>query len=186
MLDHTRFEGNGHPAAMRIADMTRPTPTGPQPQGPFSPAQPVPAGGSLTPFVPPVPAPSAPAPVGSEGGQLVPNPAQEAALAALLASVPGDEHNPWKTLDGKLCQYRRIQADRADALRGSLGMLNAGLMDIAGLLEGTITSSLASFPQSSRRVNMALSLIDAHLRVLRQIERMSVLERTLPNAQPFL
>jgi hypothetical protein len=186
MLDQRRFERNGHPAATK-SGMACPTPTGSQPQGPFSPAQAVPAGGSLTPFTPqPVPAPPAAAPVGPNGGPLVPNPTPEAALAALLASVPGDEHNPWKTLDGKLCQYRRIQADRADALRGSLGILNAGLMDIAGLLEGTITSSLASFPQSSRRVNMALSLIDAHLRVLRQIERMSVLERTLPQAQPFL
>ena len=96
------------------------------------------------------------------------------------------EANPWTTLQGQVQQYRRTQGNRLDPLRGSLGMLNAGLIEIAAMLQGVIASSLIRSAQSAKQVSKILPLVDAQLRIVKQVERLSVLERTLPKSPSYL
>jgi hypothetical protein len=93
--------------------------------------------------------------------------------------------NYWNTAQGVAHRYRAFEANRADALLASIGLLNAGLMDIASALQAAIGTSLASSKSPVKRLQKLLPLIDAELRVVRQVERLSMLERKLPRRTDF-
>ena len=85
------------------------------------------------------------------------------------------EVDHWHTPQGVARRYREHAAHRGDPLLASVGVLNAGLMDLAYTFQAAIAASLASSKSPVKRLEKLLPLIDGQLRVLRQVERRRLL-----------
>ena len=76
----------------------------------------------------------------------------------------------------RILDYQTSALSKDDPLQANLGSVNSGLMTIAVQFDAFIGQVLAGGPATIERMQKLLPLLDAHLRVTRQIDRYAQIE----------
>jgi len=76
----------------------------------------------------------------------------------------------------RVLDYQANALAKEDALEGSLGSINSGLMRMSLWLDEAIEQAMESGPPHVERLEQILPAIETHLRVTRQVDRFAQIE----------
>jgi hypothetical protein len=79
----------------------------------------------------------------------------------------------------RIDEYEAFALDKEDHLEANLACLNAGLMRVGSRVEEALERTMDQSPLSADRVQTLMPMLDAQLRIARQIERYAHLERQI-------